>query len=116
MSDTITVAGTEFYIEDIHEVIISRLMTKAEETEDGTYLLTITEDDIQQCGEDHASDNPDELYSGTTFARLGYGFEQDRSVGYASVYDAPTELAGNYEFDVKWTEFGEQITSLRKVS
>ena len=114
---TITAAGTEFYIDDIVDVIIKRMIPDAEEDENtGVLRIHVTEDDLLDQAVDYANDNPTDLGSGTAFRRLGYGYEEDRSVGYASVYDVPKELAGDYELEVDWTVYGERVTSLKKVA
>lgn len=114
---TITAAGTEFYIDDIVEVILKRMIPDAEEDENtGVLRITVTEDDLLDQAVDYANDNPTDLGNGTAFRRLGYGYEEDRSVGYSSVYDVPNELAGVYELEVDWTIYGERVTSLKKVA
>lgn len=114
---TITAAGTEFYMDDIVEVILTRMIPDAEEDEEtGVLRITVTEDDLSGHALDYANDHPTELGSGTAFGRLGYGYEVDRSVGFVELFDVPTELAGDYELEVEWNIYdGECVTSLKKV-
>jgi hypothetical protein len=115
-SDTITVAGTEFYVDDIVEVIMGRMLGDAEESEDGTIKITLTEDDIHDNALDFATDHPEDTGRGTAFGRLGFGYEVDRSVGFVELFDDPKELAGEYEVEVDWNIYdGDHITALRKV-
>lgn len=115
--NTITVAGTEFYIDDIVEVILKRMIPDAEEDENtGVLRLTVTEKDIEDNALDFANDYPDEIGLGTAFDRLGFGYEVDRSVGFVELFDAPKELIGEYELAVEWNiHDGERVTSLKKV-
>lgn len=114
-NDTITVAGTEFYTEDIVEVILKRMIPDATEDENGTLHVTLTEDSIESAALDFANDYPDETGRGTAFGRLGFGYEVDRSVGFVELFDTPKELIGEYELEVDWTIYGERVTALRKV-
>lgn len=116
-NDTITVAGTEFYISDIEEVIMKRMVADAEEDENGTLHLTLTEENIESAALDFANDYPDEIGRGTAFGRLGFGYEVDRSVGFVELFDTPKELIGEYELEVEWNiHDGERIVSLKKVA
>lgn len=115
-NDTITVAGTEFYTDDIVEVILKRMIPDAEEDENGTLHLTVTEKDIEDNALDFANDYPEDTGRGTAFGRLGFGYEVDRSVGFVELFDVPNELAGEYELEVEWNIYdGERVTSLKKV-
>jgi hypothetical protein len=115
-SETITVSGTEFYVDDIVEVIMEKMLPDAEENEDGTIRITLTEKDIFDNALDYANDHPEDTYRGSAFARLGFGYEVDRSVGFVELFDAPNELAGIYEVETEWNPYeGDHITALRKV-
>jgi hypothetical protein len=117
LNDTITVAGTEFYVDDIAEVILTRMIPDAEEDENGVLHVTLTEENIESAALDFAADHPDETGRGTAFGRLGFGYEVDRSVGFVELFDTPKELIGDYELEVEWTIYsGEKITSLKKVA